>query len=80
MKLYFAKHLNLHKREDFGNMGIDNIQLRYKELSTDLKKELSRMERTDKIFVIRHEIKELQKICPHSNGNYDFSDTEECPY
>lgn len=38
------------------------------------------MERTDKIFNIRHEIKELQKICPHNNGNYDFSTETECPY
>ena len=61
-------------------MDIENIQLQYKELSADLRKALSRMERTDKIFAIRHEIKELQNMCPHDNGNYDFSKTEECPY
>ena len=38
------------------------------------------MERTDKIFNIRHEIKELQQLCPHNNGNYDFSTEVECPY
>lgn len=61
-------------------MDINNIQLQYKELSSDLKKALSRMERSDKVFAIRHEIKELQDICPHDNGNYDFSNSDVCPY
>lgn len=57
-----------------------NIQLRYKELSTELRQALSKMEYSDRVFNIRHEINELQKICPHNNGSYDFSDTESCPY
>ena len=61
-------------------MGIENIKDRYSELSTALKHELARMERTDRVFAIRDEIKELQGMCPHNNGSYDFSDTECCPY
>jgi len=61
-------------------MGIDNIKEQYHELSKELKKALSTMQRTDRVFAIRDEIKELQNMCPHNNGNYDFSDTDECPY
>jgi len=41
---------------------------------------LSHMELSDRIFIIRDEIKELQNICPHDNGSYNFSDQESCPY
>jgi len=61
-------------------MGIDTIKEQYHELSKELKKALSTMQRTDRVFAIRDEIKELQNMCPHNNGNYDFSDTDECPY
>lgn len=61
-------------------MDINNIKNRYSELNTELKRALSGMERTDKIFIIRDAIKDLQKLCPHNNGSYDFSDTDECPY
>lgn len=56
------------------------VKTKYQELSSELKDALSRMERTDRVFVIRDEIKELQSMCPHSNGTYDFSDQDNCPY
>ena len=61
-------------------MEITDIKTKYNTLSAELKKELTRMERTDRVFIIRDEIKALQALCPHNNGNYDFSDTDECPY
>lgn len=61
-------------------MDINNIKQEYQKLSHDLKDALSRMERTDRVFIIRDQMKELQDLCPHSNGNYDFSNVEECPY
>ena len=56
------------------------IKDKYNELNVELKHALSGMERTDKVFIIRDAIKELQAICPHNNGSFDFSDTDECPY
>ena len=61
-------------------METTEVKKKYTELSAELKKELSKMQRTDRVFAIRDEIKALQNICPHNNGNYDFSDTDECPY
>lgn len=61
-------------------MDITNIKVKYESLNQELKQALSRMERTDRVFIIRDAIKDLQKLCPHSNGHYDFSDTDECPY
>lgn len=58
----------------------NEVKSRYQELSLELKDALSRMERSDRVFVIRDEIKELQNICPHNNGTYDFSEQENCPY
>lgn len=61
-------------------MEVIDIKSKYNELSQALKYELSKMERSDRVFIIRDEIKALQNICPHNIGNYDFSDTDECPY
>ena len=61
-------------------MNIEGMKGRYNELSKELKQALSTMERSDRVFVIRDEIKELQGLCPHSNGNYDFSASDSCPY
>ena len=61
-------------------METTEVKKKYAELSAELKKELSKMQRTDRVFTIRDEIKALQNMCPHNNGNYDFSDTNECPY
>ena len=61
-------------------MDIDTIKNKHTELNEELKKAISTMELSDKVFVIREAIKDLQRICPHDNGNYDFSNTEECPY
>ena len=61
-------------------MDITNIKVKYESLNQELKQALARMERTDRVFIIRDAIKDLQKLCPHNNGSYDFSDTEECPY
>ena len=38
------------------------------------------MQRTDRVFTIRDEIKALQALCTHDIGNYDFSNADECPY
>ena len=61
-------------------MDINSIKSKYKNLQAELRDAVSRMEKTDKVFVIRSAIKDLQELCPHSNGNYDFSDGIECPY
>ena len=61
-------------------MDINNIKVQYESLNKELKQAVSRMEKTDRVFVIREAIKDLQGLCPHNNGNYDFSETDECPY
>lgn len=61
---------------------MDTIEIknRYKELSAELKIALGKMERSDRVFTIRDEIKDLQQLCPHNMGSYDFSQSDECPY
>lgn len=61
-------------------MDINNIKTQYESLNKELKQALARMERTDRVFAIRDAIKDLQQLCPHNNGSYDFSDASECPY
>jgi protein-arginine kinase activator protein McsA len=61
-------------------MDTNNIKVKYDALNKELKDAVARMERTDRVFVIRDAIKDLQKLCPHNNGSYDFSDADECPY
>ena len=61
-------------------MDINMVKQKYAELNAELKQALSGMARTDRVFVVRDQIKELQSLCPHNNGNYDFSDTDACPY
>lgn len=61
-------------------MDINTIKVKYETLNGELKQALARMEKTDRVFIIRDAIKDLQNLCPHNNGHYDFSDTEECPY
>lgn len=61
-------------------MDINNIKEEYQQLNHDLKKALSTMQRTDRVIMIREAIKDLQQICPHNNGSFDFSTTEYCPY
>lgn len=61
-------------------MDINTIKQKYAELNNELRQALGRMEKTDRVFVIRNAIKDLQTLCPHNNGSYDFSDTDECPY
>ena len=58
----------------------NEIAEKYHDLSLALKDALSRMERSDRVLIIRDEIKELQNMCPHNNGSYDFSEQENCPY
>ena len=57
-----------------------DIKKKYNELTNELKKAVSNMELSDKVFAIRDEIKALQTLCPHNVGHYDFSQTDECPY
>ena len=61
-------------------MDINNIKVKYETLNKELKQAVSRMEKTDRVFIIREAIKDLQSLCPHNNGNYDFATTDECPY
>ena len=61
-------------------MDIANIKVKYETLNQELKQALSHMERSDRVFIIKDAIKDLQTLCPHNNGNYDFSTSEECPY
>lgn len=61
-------------------MEATEVKRKYNELSAELKKELSKMQRSDRVFTIRDEIKALQGLCPHNMGSYDFSQSEECPY
>ena len=61
-------------------MEVTDIKQRYMKLSAELKKELAKMERSDRVFTIRDEIKDLQSLCSHNIGNYDFSESDECPY
>lgn len=61
-------------------MNIENIKDKYSELSKELKQALSTMQRSDRVFVIRDEIKDLQTLCPHNNGSFDFTTTDYCPY
>ncbi len=61
-------------------MDINTIKVKYENLNHELKQALARMEKTDRVFIIRDAIKDLQQLCPHNNGNYDFSNSDECPY
>lgn len=61
-------------------MDINSVKNKYDSLNKELRQALSRMERTDKVLVIREAIKDLQMICPHNNGSFDFSNNDECPY
>ena len=61
-------------------MDINSVKDKYDSLNKELRQALSRMERTDKVLIIREAIKDLQTICPHNNGSFDFSNNDECPY
>ena len=61
-------------------MDINVIGDRYKILSSDLKQALSTMELNDRVMKIRDEIHDLQILCPHNLGSFDYSQTDECPY
>ena len=61
-------------------MDINDIKVKYTNLHHDLKRALATMEKTDAVKVIREQIRELQMACPHDNGEFDFSNTKECPY
>ena len=61
-------------------MDINEIKTTYTNLSLELKEALSKMQLTDRVVTIRDAIKELQNMCPHDNGSFDFSTTANCPY
>lgn len=61
-------------------MDINSIKTECESLNKELKIALSKMERSNRVFVIRQAISDLQKLCPHNNGHYDFSTAEQCPY
>ena len=61
-------------------MDINNIQDRYQTLSSDLKLALSTMELSERVHNIRQEIRDLQLLCPHNAGSFDYTKTGKCPY
>ncbi len=61
-------------------MDINNIKTKRIELNEELRKAISTMQFSEQVFVIREALKDLQRMCPHNNGNYDFSNDDECPY
>lgn len=61
-------------------MEIENIKDQYYKLSAELKRALGVMQRSDRVFAIRDEIKALQALCPHNNGSFDFTTEASCPY
>ena len=61
-------------------MNENEIKSRYQELNEELKDALSTMEYSDMITIIRNQIKELQDICPHNNGAYNFTTADKCPF
>ena len=61
-------------------MDTNGIKTEYERLSKELRSALSRMERTDRVVIIRKAIQDLQHLCTHNNGSFDFTTTSECPY
>ena len=61
-------------------MDINEIKTTYTNLTLELKEALSKMQLTDRVITIRDAIKDLQNMCPHDNGSFDFSTTTDCPY
>ena len=61
-------------------MDINSDKDKYDSLNKELRQALSRMERTDRDLIIREAIADLETICPHNNGSFDFSNNDECPY
>lgn len=61
-------------------MNIDDIKTKYANLSAELKDALARMQLTDRVITIKNAINDLQNMCPHNNGSFDFSTTDYCPY
>ena len=61
-------------------MDIEQIGKKYQQLNNDLRHALSTMEKSDKVFIIKNMIKDLQYECPHNNGSFDFSNANKCPY
>lgn len=61
-------------------MEVTDIKAKYAELNSELKEALRTMQLNNKVILIRDEIRDLQCICPHNNGSFDFSATDECPY
>ena len=59
---------------------INEIKTKYNELNAELRKTLATMQRNYRVFAIRDQIKDLQRLCPHNSGSYDFSQSDECPY
>jgi len=61
-------------------MNENEVMAKYHELTEQLRDALARMEYSDRVFVIREEIKELQSVCPHKAEGFDLSDLSTCPY
>ena len=61
-------------------MDMNNIKVQYESLNKELKQAVARMERTDRVVIIRKAIQDLQHLCTHNNVSFDFSTTAECPY
>lgn len=62
-------------------MNMNEIIQRHDELSYQLRKALSTMERKSVIYEIRKELSEIQRICPHFSAEHNFAIIDGyCPY
>ena len=62
-------------------MNIDKIISNKERLNKELRIALSTMERSDKIYEIKKEIIENQKVCPHVSNKYNWAIVDSiCPY
>ena len=61
-------------------MDIEQVKIRYDELSEQLQYALSHMELSDEIHRVRKEMLELQDECPHGDFIYNYGLNKECPY
>ena len=61
-------------------MDINDIKSQYVDLNLQLINALSTMDLSDKVINIRKSMKELQNICPHTDGIHNFALEYKCPY
>lgn len=60
-------------------MTIEEIEVRARELESQLERALATMELKNNISKIRYELKTLQAICPHQDDKYNYELKTFCP-